>query len=217
MQAFAFSSRKADRRLRCRLPHKKSKPKRPGFTHANDACGAATVPNGDPYMSLSPEAKRAELRNAALEYHEFTPQDCHCPHQTTDQPARPALAYSPVWLRRGGNRQRPQRRSLHRARQPWRGHQRHRRAGSGRHWPLAGKPRWKVGVLFKKGTWRHRNQRGPDKLVKSSPPEPRRRHQPKTSRRLTAMWRSCASAEDPCSTTTSTTPPSWWGQPFSTA
>ena len=43
-----------------------------------------------------PEQKRAELKKAALEYHEFpTPETGHQRHQAVDQPARPGLAYSP--------------------------------------------------------------------------------------------------------------------------
>jgi hypothetical protein len=83
--------------------------------------------------------KRAELRRAALEYHEFP--------SPARSPSRPPSRWStsttwrwptrPAWPRLRRNRQGPQRRlQVHQPRQPGgRGHQRHRRAGPGRHRP----------------------------------------------------------------------------------
>ncbi len=85
--------------------------------------------------------KRAPLRRAALEYHQFPkPARCHRPTKQTGQPARPGAG---LLARRGcalrGNRRGPGRGlQVHLARQPGgRGHQRHRRC-----WAWATSARW---------------------------------------------------------------------------
>jgi hypothetical protein len=119
---------------------------------------------------------RAELKRAALEYHEFpTPGKLAiaATKQLTNQRDL-ALAYSPgvaAALRR--NRGRPEQRlQVHQPRQPGgRHHQRHRRAGPGRHRPAGAKPVMEgKAVLFKKFSGIdvfdiEINEKDPDKLV----------------------------------------------------
>ena len=105
-----------------------------GETHRAPDCKTTGSP------MTTQEDKRAELRQAALEYHEFpTPgKIAVTPTKSADQPARPRARLF-ARRRRGlrGNRRRPRQRvPLHRARQPRRRrHQRHRRTGPGQHRP----------------------------------------------------------------------------------
>ena len=104
-------------------------------------------------LHVSSEEQRAELRRAALHYHEH-PVPGKIAVEATKQLVNQhelALAYSPgvaaPWRSSGSG----DRLQVHRARQPGGVIQRHRRAWPGRHRALAGKPVMEgKAVLFKK-------------------------------------------------------------------